>query len=186
MKTYTCFRTQEDALCRVASDGGEYWLEPRLDLRNHSPAGFGWGYAGSGPAQLALAMLADYFAGDAPPSSLSDAFASSLYQTFKFRAITPQPAPGFALTSPEIRGLVRELVAPDSGAFAPFLSDLVAADLCRLTEECGERDMPSFEVYRCRLVASMLAGFGCSPGTAERLCHEADVRGVYNAAVSIY
>jgi hypothetical protein len=27
-------------------------------LRN-SPTGFGWGYGGSGPAQLALALLAD-------------------------------------------------------------------------------------------------------------------------------
>jgi hypothetical protein len=26
-------------------------------VRNHSPTGFGWGYGGSGPAQLALALL---------------------------------------------------------------------------------------------------------------------------------
>ncbi len=32
----------------------------RLDLWNHSPTGFGWGYGGSGPAQLALAILADF------------------------------------------------------------------------------------------------------------------------------
>jgi len=30
-------------------------LNPRLDLYNHSPTGFEWGYGGSGPAQLALA-----------------------------------------------------------------------------------------------------------------------------------
>ena len=34
-------------------------LSLRLDLINHSPTGFGWGYGGSGPAQLALALLAD-------------------------------------------------------------------------------------------------------------------------------
>ena len=34
-------------------------LNPRLDLWNHSLTGFEWGYAGSGPAQLALALLAD-------------------------------------------------------------------------------------------------------------------------------
>ena len=33
-------------------------LPPRNDLLNHSPCGFAWGYGGSGPAQLALAMLA--------------------------------------------------------------------------------------------------------------------------------
>ena len=30
---------------------------PSLALRNHSPTGFAWGYGGSGPAQLALALL---------------------------------------------------------------------------------------------------------------------------------
>lgn len=34
-------------------------LEPSLKLRNHSPTGFSWGYSGSGPAQLALALLLD-------------------------------------------------------------------------------------------------------------------------------
>ena len=34
-------------------------LDKRLDLRNHSPTGFEWGYGGSGPSQLALAILAD-------------------------------------------------------------------------------------------------------------------------------
>ena len=33
-------------------------LDPRLDLCSHSPSGFEWGYGGSGPAQLALALLA--------------------------------------------------------------------------------------------------------------------------------
>lgn len=35
----------------------------------HSPDGFEWGYGGSGPADLALAILCDHFGytGDAPP-----------------------------------------------------------------------------------------------------------------------
>jgi len=32
-------------------------LRLRSDLFNHSPTGFEWGYGGSGPAQLALAIL---------------------------------------------------------------------------------------------------------------------------------
>ena len=34
-------------------------LAPRrsLEVQNHSPSGFAWGYGGSGPAQLALALL---------------------------------------------------------------------------------------------------------------------------------
>ena len=34
-------------------------LRLRLDLFNHSPTGFEWGYGGSGLAQLALAILAE-------------------------------------------------------------------------------------------------------------------------------
>lgn len=44
---------------RVELDGSKTPLPLRLDLANHSPDGFQWGYAGSGPAQLALAMAAD-------------------------------------------------------------------------------------------------------------------------------
>jgi len=36
-------------------------LDPRLDLANHSPSGFAWGDGGSGPAQLAPAVLADLY-----------------------------------------------------------------------------------------------------------------------------
>lgn len=50
-------------------------LDPRHDLRNHSPNGFQWGYGGSGPAQLALALLAD--------ALNDDARALRHYQTFK-------------------------------------------------------------------------------------------------------
>lgn len=39
-------------------DGEFQALPPRLDLRRFSPDGFEWGYAGSAPAQLALAMCA--------------------------------------------------------------------------------------------------------------------------------
>lgn len=43
----------------VEVDIGGQWtpLEPRFDVANHSPDGFEWGYSGSGPAQLALAIL---------------------------------------------------------------------------------------------------------------------------------
>ena len=34
-------------------------LPLRLETRGHSPTGLAWGYGGSGPAQLALALLTD-------------------------------------------------------------------------------------------------------------------------------
>ncbi|GAF79707.1 unnamed protein product, partial [marine sediment metagenome] len=55
---YIAFRTPQ-GLCVLRPDSTE--LPPRLDLRNHSPMGFECGYLGSGPAQLALALLADVF-----------------------------------------------------------------------------------------------------------------------------
>lgn len=54
-------------------------LEPSLKVVNHSPTGFNWGYCGSGPAQLALAILLDY-TGD-PEAALAS------YQGFKFQFV---------------------------------------------------------------------------------------------------
>ena len=36
----------------IAGNGERKPLNPRQELRNHSPTGFEWGYGGSGPAQL--------------------------------------------------------------------------------------------------------------------------------------
>lgn len=58
-------------------------LNPRFDLRKHSPTGFSWGFSGSGPAQLSLAILANAL-GD-------DARALHLYQRFKFKVIAALP-----------------------------------------------------------------------------------------------
>lgn len=45
---------------KVFVDDVELPLEPSLKLISRSPTGFAWGYMGSGPAQLALAILYDY------------------------------------------------------------------------------------------------------------------------------
>ena len=41
----------------VVRDGQVRFLNPKRDLANFSPDGLSWGYAGSGSAQLAIAML---------------------------------------------------------------------------------------------------------------------------------
>lgn len=61
MKIYHGTRTLEG--CTVTAGGAP--LDERLDLRQHSTSGFEWGYEGSGPRQLALAILADHFGDDA-------------------------------------------------------------------------------------------------------------------------
>lgn len=57
-------------------------LRLRLDISNHSPCGFNWGYAGSGAAQLALAILADHTRRKPHPV---------LYQDFKRRVVARVP-----------------------------------------------------------------------------------------------
>lgn len=66
----------ENFAVSVVDDAGViHALDPRLDLRNHSPTGFAWGYGGSGPAQLALAILSH--------ALNCDERAEELYQQFK-------------------------------------------------------------------------------------------------------
>lgn len=48
-------------------------------LVNHSPDGFGWGYGGSGPAQLALAILLE---------KTPQSYALGAYQQFKWDIIS--------------------------------------------------------------------------------------------------
>jgi Family of unknown function (DUF6166) len=68
-------RTDAGAVVEAESPAGIWHeLDPRLDLRNHSPTGFEWGFGGSGPAQLALALAA---------SRLPDTTAPAIYQHLK-------------------------------------------------------------------------------------------------------
>lgn len=91
MKTYHGIRKDSGAVVTVTKENATAKLDPRFDLRNHSPNGFEWGYGGSGPAQLALAILADHFG--------SDSLAQELYQDFKFRVIGRFDSNEWTLTS---------------------------------------------------------------------------------------
>lgn len=52
------FRGPGGIPCVLAYEGRDVvTLDPVSRIRNHSPTGFEWGYSGSGPAQLALALL---------------------------------------------------------------------------------------------------------------------------------
>jgi len=78
MKIYSGFRNHNGrCIVRIWHGNGPpgRTLPMRRDLFNHSPTGFEWGYSGSGPAQLALALLADVL-GD-------DDLAIHLHQDFK-------------------------------------------------------------------------------------------------------
>ena len=84
------------AFVLVEQDGRKCRLdpEPSLALRRHSPTGFEWGYGGSGPAQLALALLLDHFG--------SADVAQQRYQDFKFAVVGRMPKDEWQLTDAEI------------------------------------------------------------------------------------
>lgn len=95
MKTYTAI--PGETTCIVKAGEEVYPLDPRHDLRNHSPTGFSWGYGGSGPAQFALALLADAL-GD-------DIIALDRYQAFKWEVVChASQSAQFIITDEAIRG----------------------------------------------------------------------------------
>jgi hypothetical protein len=70
MKTYAGERALRGI--KVTVDGAP--LSPRMDLQCFARMGFEWTYAGPGPRQLALALLADHLGDDAKALALSEAF----------------------------------------------------------------------------------------------------------------
>lgn len=82
-KIYSGKRTQGDGhqsvLVEVTDDGVSRPLSPRLDLKEHS-ATLEWGYGMGGPAQLALAILADV--------TDDDAYAERHHQWFKLEIVS--------------------------------------------------------------------------------------------------
>lgn len=73
MSTYMGTRSTDGQRTVVTVDG-----KPLRHIVKHSPTGFEWGYGGSGPSDLALAIMAD-FLGTAP--------SPQLYHDFKFEFV---------------------------------------------------------------------------------------------------
>ncbi|HKW48275.1 MAG TPA: DUF6166 domain-containing protein [Gemmatimonadaceae bacterium] len=90
---------------------GRVALDPRLDVRNHSPTGFEWGYGGSGPAQLALALAIDALDGK------DDALAVTVYQKVKWLLVAGLDGEAWSVTQDEILAVIdrinRDMIAED-------------------------------------------------------------------------
>ena len=76
-------------------------LAKRYDLLSASPSGFETGYNGSGPAQLAIALLAHAY---------DDEFACEYYQQFKGGVVSNLPEGGWILTKTDLDAWRREVV----------------------------------------------------------------------------
>lgn len=68
-------------------------------IYNHSPDGFNWGYGGSGPAQLALALLLEF---------TSEENATRYYQKFKWDVIAKLPKKDFEIPVSDVTGWIVE------------------------------------------------------------------------------
>ena len=85
--------------CTVTVDSG--LLPHRYDLLSASPTGFEWNYRGSGPAQLAIAILAHAY---------DDEFAREHYQQFKREVIANLPEKRWTLRASDLDAWRREVV----------------------------------------------------------------------------
>lgn len=141
MKVYKGERNNEGVFVWVEDDkdGFLYYLPCYLNVRNHSPDGFNWGYGGSGPSQLALAILIDHLptptdcrcfgckseklivdyrdekirCQDCGLDNTGEFFAKPLhlYQKFKFAVISGFKFDSFSITSDEINAAIATLEA---------------------------------------------------------------------------
>ena len=98
MKVYKGVRTREG--CVVTVNGAP--LDPRPDLGSPSTVAFEWGYEGTGPRQLALAILADYFGDGFKALEHHQAFAESVIAELK--------ADEWTLTEQNIRSALDQVV----------------------------------------------------------------------------
>lgn len=87
------------------TEGSEHLpMDPCLDVWAHSPAGLDWGHSGSGPAQLALAMLVDA-TGDA-------SLAVELHQRWKRQYVARLPRDdGWAISREAVLRWCTEVLA---------------------------------------------------------------------------
>lgn len=82
----------------VYCDRKKLSLQDSLKIVNHSQTGFNWGYAGSGPAQLAAAILAHY---------KSASYARNWYQALKSDIIAQLPQNNFSIADTVIEDWIQ-------------------------------------------------------------------------------
>lgn len=73
---------------------------PLKVIRRHSPDGFEWGYGGSGPSDLALSIMTDYFRRRNSRDAI--AAAGKIYQDFKWTFIAPILSDGWKIEEQQI------------------------------------------------------------------------------------
>ncbi len=117
---YRGMRGKRRCIVLVTENGRTWRLPLRTDLVNHSPTGFEWGYPGSGPAQLALAILAWHCGSD-------ENRAIRLHQHFKQRVVADLGHDEWTLTGRQVEAALQaietELAEAEMGRDEPPSGD---------------------------------------------------------------
>lgn len=103
MKLYTGKRISGNKV-EVLVDGVVLSPEPSRQIRDHSPDGFEWGYGGSGPCQLALAILLDLY---------GERIARGYYYDFKTQFILTAEQEGFVISSDDVDRWLKKAMLND-------------------------------------------------------------------------
>ena len=106
MKIFRGRKTTDGCLVELDNEGyvTQLSLEKSLQVVDHSPDGFQWGYSGSGPAQLAAAIL--YEITDDPD------LTRTYYQLFKFDHVAKWEGLIFEISEDEVRNWLQNVGAP--------------------------------------------------------------------------
>ena len=97
MKLYSMVRDLAGrATCRIELEDGLYRMLPHLV--RHSPAGFEWGYGGSGPSDLARSIVGDLL-GQKDPHPVD-------YQRIKRALVASLPERGGEITEDQVLELL--------------------------------------------------------------------------------
>ena len=130
-KKYIGTRHPASGTTTVVVEAGSmtYDLPARLDVADYSRDGFEWGYTGSGPTQLSLALLLDLF----PISACHiDGLPFETINKLKEQLICKLPRTGnFTITTQDLKDALS--------------ADLLSADLV-----CPECDQPSDDCDRVK------------------------------------
>ena len=140
MKHYIGIRRDGGCLVVVLGNGG---FHPLTHHVHHSPDGFEWGYGGSGPADLAMAILAD-----AAPELFDDAeeppIPARFYQQFKHDVVSRLPRSGWLMDQAAVLAWVQATTAGvrESGVRASLVMvqplPLSAAEQLTICPMCRE------------------------------------------------
>ena len=119
---YVVIRVDGTPLVLKLTDHERLTPDRSLKFVRHSPGGFDWGYTGSGPAQLACALLLDYFENE----SVAHQYYIQFRDTIVSQLACTGPADCWHLTGDDIEAALADCnehhaLTPDGGNPSPSL-----------------------------------------------------------------